>query len=136
MTPAAGSGFDFGTIEAQRVPLAKLFKQWRSIAGFYYGDFYPLTPYSADESAWMAWQFAQPDEASGMVQVFRHTDSPFETARLPLRGLDAKGRYIFTNSDSGVNSTYTGAELMDKGLTVSIAAKPGSALLIYKKATP
>ena len=49
---------------------------------------------------------------------------------------NAKARYTFTNIDSGVASAYTGAELMQKGLTVSISAKPGSALLSYKKATP
>ena len=136
MTPATGSGFDFGTIEAERSQLGTLFSQWRSIAGYYYGDFYPLTPYSSDQSAWMAWQFAQPDKLAGMVQAFRRTDSPFETAQLPLRGLDRNAHYIFTDSDSGTNSTYMGAELMDKGITVSIPSKPGSALLTYKKVTP
>jgi hypothetical protein len=71
-----------------------------------------------------------------MVQVFRHADSPFESARLPLRGLDPRARYIVTNPDSGVKSAFMGGELMSKGVPVSIATKPGAALLIYRKATP
>jgi hypothetical protein len=55
---------------------------------------------------------------------------------MPLRGLDRDAHYVFTDTDSGATSTYAGAELIDKGITVSIAAKPGSALLTYKKATP
>jgi len=35
-----------------------------------------------------------------------------------------------------VKSAFMGGELMGKGVPVSIATKPGAALLIYRKATP
>jgi alpha-galactosidase len=136
MTPAMGIGLDGVKTREQHAVQLKLLAQWKQVAEFYYGDFYPLTPYSAEKSAWMAWQYALPDRSAGMVQVFRRTDSPFETARLPLRGLNPKAHYVVTNPDTGIKSAFTGADLIGKGVPVSISAKPGAVLLIYKKATP
>jgi hypothetical protein len=34
-----------------------LTKQWRQIAPNYLVDYYPLLGYSAEEDAWMVWQF-------------------------------------------------------------------------------
>jgi alpha-galactosidase len=136
MTPAMGIGLDGIKTPRQHALQLKLLAQWKQVAGFYYGDYYPLTPWSADTSAWMAWQFAEPDQSAGMVQVFRRAASPFETARLPLRALDPAARYIVTNPDSGAKTAFTGAELMARGLPVSVATKPGAVLLTYKKAAP
>jgi len=136
MTPAVGVGFDVDKVEELREPLLKLIRQWKEIADFYYGDFYPLTPYSTEPSAWMAWQFARPDKMAGMVQVFRREDSPFESARLKLRGLDPKARYIVTNPDSAGETAFMGAELIEHGVPISIATKPGALLLIYRKTEP
>ena len=133
MTPAVGIGFDVDKVEELREPLLKLIRQWKTIADFYYGDFYPLTPYSTEDSAWMAWQFARADKAAGMVQIFRRKDSPFESARLKLRGLDPKARYSITNLDSAEEFVFTGEELIEHGVPVSIATKPGALLLVYRE---
>jgi hypothetical protein len=73
---------------------------------------------------------------AGMVQVFRREDSPFESARLKLRGLDPKARYIVTNPDSAGETAFMGAELIEHGVPISIATKPGALLLIYRKTEP
>ena len=36
-----------------------------------FGDYYPLTPYSLDNTAWIAWQFDCPEKGEGLVQAFR-----------------------------------------------------------------
>jgi hypothetical protein len=136
MTPAITYDMDLGKTQAQREALLKLIGQWKVGAKFYDGDFYPLTDYNMDESAWMAWQFAQPDEKAGMVQVFRRKSSPFDTAHLKLHGLDAKARYVITNVDSAGASSFTGAELLEQGLPVSIATMPGALVLQYRKIEP
>lgn len=41
-------------------PCAACVGQWRRIAPNFSGDFYPLTPWSRDDTTWMAWQFHQP----------------------------------------------------------------------------
>ncbi len=136
MTPAITYDMDLGKTPAQREALLKLLAQWKESAKFYFDDYYPLTDYTMDESAWMAWQFAQPDEKAGMVQVFRRKNSPFDTARLKLRGLDAKAQYAFKNLDTAGESSYTGAELLEQGLPVSIATMPGALLFLYRQIEP
>jgi alpha-galactosidase len=44
----------------------------------YYGDFYPLTPWTRDNSVWIAWQFDRPEQGEGIVQVFRRDQSFYE----------------------------------------------------------
>jgi alpha-galactosidase len=127
---------DLGKTPAPREALLKLFAQWKESAKFYFDDYYPLTDYSMDQSAWMGWQFAQPDEKAGMVQVFRRKNSPFDTAHLKLRGLDAKARYVFKNLDTASESSYAGAELLEQGLPVSITTMPGALILQYRKIEP
>jgi alpha-galactosidase len=111
-----------------------LVEQWRKVAEYFYGDFYPLTPYHTETSEWMAWQFDRPDQADGMVQAFRRPDSSFETARFKLRGLDAAARYRVTDVDSGSPAELSGRDLMETGLQVTIAKRPGAAVLTYQRA--
>jgi hypothetical protein len=68
-----------------------------------------------------------------MVQVFRRKDSPFESARFKLRGLDPHAGYIVTDPDSATETAFTGAELIGQGLPVHLVVRPGAALLTYKK---
>jgi alpha-galactosidase len=54
MTPAPGIGLDVGRLESESVQVQRLIGEWRSIALLYYGDFWPLTPYTTEATAWMA----------------------------------------------------------------------------------
>ena len=103
------------------------------MADYYYGDYYPLTPYSTDDSAWLAWQFDQPERGEGMVQAFRRPSSPLEEACFKLRGLDRKARYTVRNLDAPGVAEFSGQELMDKGLPVAIREQPGAAVVTYKQ---
>jgi alpha-galactosidase len=114
--------------------LRRITDQWKAFAPYYYGDYYPLTGYSLDNDQWIAWQFHRADLDEGMVQVFRRADSPYESARLNLRGLDPKTRYRLTNLDAPDSLIETtGEDLMGKGVSVSIAEKPGTGFFVYKK---
>ena len=97
------------------------------------GDYYPLTPYSLTDDCWMAWQFDRPEQGDGVVQVFRRTESIYESARLRLRGLDPAARYGITNLDEGKEKTFRGEELLKQGLPIQIGEQPGSALIKYRK---
>ena len=70
--------------------LRRVLGQWRQYAPYYFGDYYPLTPYSLDPKVWIAWQFDCPEQGEGMVQAFRRAESVYESARFTLRGLDAR----------------------------------------------
>lgn len=109
-------------------------EQWLRISPFYYGDYYPLTPYSLSEDAWVGWQFHREDLSAGMVQFFRHSKSPFMRAKFPLASLDAGATYLVTDLDElGRKIRATGKELMETGLPVEMNDAPSSALFVYEK---
>jgi alpha-galactosidase len=133
MTPAVGIGLDAGNYPNGYERLKKLVAEWRQVAGNYYGDYYPLTPYNLDLTAWIGWQFDLPEKGEGMVQAFRRPDSPFEVARFQLHGLDAKASYVVKDTDDAAEITMSGAELMERGLPVTVKERPGAAVVTYRR---
>jgi len=113
---------------------------------YYYGDYYPLLPCSANSDCstdpskersaafeWAAWQFNRPEQGDGMVQAFRRDENDETTRNLHLRGLDPGGTYEITDLDAKIPSTFSGRELMLQGLPVEIKEKRGAAIIIYRK---
>ncbi len=133
VAPSTVCGFDLRVKELDYPALRKLFAQFREISPNYYGDYYPLTKYSLDKDAWIAWQFDRPESGEGMVQAFRRAASPFISAALPLKALDAEAKYLVTDMSSGETRTLLGRELLDTGLAVTLAQKPGAAVFTYRR---
>jgi len=133
MVPFTNCLFDVRNRQLDYSLLRRLTAQWQRIAPCYYGDFWPLTPYSTEDSAWMAWQFDRPDLGQGVVQVFRRAESVYESARLRLRGLDSDARYRWRNLDAPRSRTASGRELMDTGLLVKVKDQPGAPLIVYER---
>jgi alpha-galactosidase len=107
--------------------LAEEFKRVRHL---FFGDFYPLTPHSVTDDAWIAYQFHREDLRQGLVHAFRRPKSPIETITLKMRGLSPGVSYEVCFEDSGLKQTFTGKELGD-GLDVTIKNPPGAALITY-----
>ncbi len=126
-------GFDMRIKELDYDTLRKLFKQWRSISENYYGDYYPLTPYSLQRDAWVGWQFDRPEEGQGMVNVFRRDDCVFYGAQMKLRGLHPESRYRVQNLDGAETVEASGRDLMTGGVKVAIPEAPGAAILAYER---
>jgi alpha-galactosidase len=99
----------------------------------YYGDYYPLTSYATASDAWLAWQFDRSDTGEGMVQAFRRPQSPFESARLKLRGLDPEARYTVRDLDQPQGTQMAGRELTESGLLISIRQRPGAVVITYRR---
>jgi alpha-galactosidase len=114
--------------------LRKLMTEWHAVADCFYGDYYPLTPYSRDEQSWMAWQFHRPDRDEGLIQVFRREESPIEVAVFPLRGLDPDTTYVLHDCDAGMDRRCTGRELL-AGWRVEIPARRTALLIQYRTET-
>jgi alpha-galactosidase len=129
--PSLGCGFDVRVKNLDYAALRRLFAQWRRMSDCYYGDFYPLTPYSRARDVWIAWQFDRPEEGHGVVQAFRRDQSPYESARLKLRGLDPRARYAVGDVGGRARREVAGRELMEKGLAVVIRQQPGAAVVAY-----
>ena len=114
--------------------LSRLIAEWRDYGKYYYGDFYPLTPYTLANDQWIGWQFDDTTLRGGMVQVFRRAESPYERARLPLKGLDPAATYKVNSLDQpGESQSYSGKELLEQGLPVGITEKPGTAYFVYTR---
>jgi len=121
--------------------IRRFLAEWRQVAAYFQGDYYPLTPYSLEETVWMAWQFDRPDPSAslraglgdGIVQAFRRADCPEESIRLKLSGLEAEANYTITNLDLPGATEMTGQQLMEQGLPVLIEDPPGAAIMTYKK---
>jgi len=113
--------------------LRRLLQEYLSIRECFFGDFYPLTPYSLEQNQWMAWQFDRPDTGLGIVQAFRRPECVDASVTCTLRGLDAEARYTVTNADDDEAWQATGRELMDQGVEVTLPQRPGAALLVYRR---
>jgi alpha-galactosidase len=133
MTPGIALGLDAGNYPDGYTKLKRRLAEWREAAANYYGDYYPLTPYSLDPGVWMAWQFDAPEQGTGFVQAFRRPESPYETARFRLRGLDAEAAYLVRDVDAAADTVRGGAELMEQGLAVTLPERPAAALLLYRR---
>ena len=129
--PSLGSGIDIRVKEIDYDALRRLVGQWRDTNANYYGDYYPLTPYTRANNVWIAWQFHRPEADAGMVQAFRRADCPEATIRVQLRGLKSDSRYEFERLDGASVTVLTGAELMTNGLPVSAQQSPDVAIFTY-----
>lgn len=105
----------------------------RSVGDFFYGDYYPLTPYSSSESDWIAWEFVRPEQGAGMIQAFRRENNPATLTTLQLRGLENDASYEVRDLDSGRATRHQGRELMTAGLVVKAAAPRTALIFVFTK---
>ncbi len=114
--------------------LKRIMDQWNAFAPNFFGDYYPLTPYSLKDTDWVAWQFHRTGAGKGMVQAFRRSNSLFVTARLPLFALESDARYTVINIDEPeTRMEFSGNELMRDGLPVTMNGKPAAVIYLYEK---
>jgi alpha-galactosidase len=126
--------------------MRKMVTQLKLVRPYYYGDYYPLLPCSLDSDCdmnpnkelsaafeWAAWQYNRPESGDGMIQAFRRDKNAEATKNLVLRGLDPAAMYEVLNLDTQTPKRISGKDLMKSGLSVEITAKPGAAIIVYKK---
>jgi alpha-galactosidase len=120
--------------------------QLKLVRPYYYGDYYPLLPCSANSDCstnpdkersaafeWAAWQFNRAEQGDGMVQAFRRDQDEEPEKNLRLQGLDPAATYEITDLDVKMPTTASGKDLMQQGLHVEIKDKRGAAIIIYKR---
>ena len=133
MCPHLTFCYDMRRRDLDFASVRRFYRQWREVARYYWGDYYPLSPYSADRGAWVAWQFHRAALGEGMVQVFRREDSIYEAARVKLRGLDPSATYVVFDIDApGKETRITGDALMQRGLRVEVSQQPGAVIYVYR----
>jgi alpha-galactosidase len=133
MAPWIGTAEDTDNDALDYADMRRFVAEWRRVIPCYWGDFYPLTPYTLEENVWMAWQFDVPEKGEGLVQAFRREKAEIGSGVFKLRGLDAAGRYAVENLDGGKVDRLAGRALMDDGLRIEIPDRPGASLIVYRK---
>jgi len=133
MAPCTVIGFDMRREDLDCALLRRLTNQWRQVAAYYYGDYYPLTPYERAGYSWISWQFHRPEQDDGLVQVFRRAQSPYECARLLLKALDPDAMYEVRDLDEGEPAVISGAALTEQGLSVAMPNPPQARIIVYKR---
>jgi alpha-galactosidase len=108
------------------------YRECSRIAPLMLGDYYPLTPYTLKEDAWIAWQFDRPDLGMGVVQAFRRASCPEASRQFKLQGLQPGARYESENLD-GPRQVASGRQLMEEGLSVTLGRRPAAAVVIYRR---
>lgn len=125
-----------GITDYTNFPFAEVKKsldRYREVQKYFYGDFYPLTEYTQTEDAWMAYQLDLPGEGEGLLVVLKRPLSRLTRGQFPLSALEPGSYYETTDLDSGEKKSFTGQELMERGMSVSLLAQPDSALFRYRR---
>ena len=132
--PAYRLGWDALDRKVDLALLRRTVAEFRQSEPYLLGDFYPLAAWSLAKDVWVAWQYDRPEQGTGLVQAFRRDASPYETARFKIRGLDAGARYAVTDLDNPeAPRQFTGRELMERGLPITLSDQRSSGLLTYRR---
>jgi alpha-galactosidase len=133
MTPAIVTTWDLRRNDLDVSMIRSLVEQWRTIAGDYLGDFFPLTSYSLEKDVWAAMQFGQPDASHGFMVAYRRSGSLYEKAVFKLRGLKPDRTYEIINVDATEKLTKSGQDLMTVGVSIELKHAPESSLVMYRQ---
>ena len=122
--------------DQDKLPLVcKMIDELKSLRPLTLGDYYPLAEINTSHQSWSISQHDRPDLGQGYLLAFRRERSPYPSAQVTLRGLDAKADYLLTNADTQEKKTVAGAALA-REFTLAIPEPATSLLLIYQKITP
>lgn len=97
-----------------------LVQEFRDYSEYLVKDYYPLTAFDNSEDGWMAWQYNDPTDTSGIIQVFKRDGSEINTGHYYLSGLEANAEYEIVDIDTGETFIAKGKELMTSGMEVTI----------------
>jgi alpha-galactosidase len=124
--------WDINSREHGQPELQKYFQDFKRLRPYFYGDYYPLTPYSTGDDTWMAYQFNRPKLNDGLILAFRRHTCQKGSITIKPGGLEEKSVYELFYEDTDKRIQMTGSEMM-KGIDIDIPASPGSLLISYKK---
>ncbi|MBQ8612500.1 MAG: alpha-galactosidase [Oscillospiraceae bacterium] len=98
------------------------------------GDFYCFTSVTLDERDWFAYQLNLPEEGKACVFSARRSQCAMGAAVYALKGLEADAIYRLEDAETDtVLGEIPGAELMTKGLCVTLPEKETASLIFVTK---
>ena len=109
------------------------YDEYQLVRGYFFADYYQLTPYTLDADRWNAWEFFDPAAGSGYASVWCGAKASKTTLQLCLKGLDPDVTYTVKDLDGLVDVTAKGSELLSGGITVTVPDKPYCAILLISE---
>ncbi len=107
---------------AQYLPIRHLFTK----------DFYPLTPWTTDPEAWLAFQFHDPIQQTGFIQAFRSSATDGDSLQLKLQGLNPGELYLVRDWNNPQHpQEMRGEDMMQTGLELNNPGHHGTVVLQY-----
>jgi alpha-galactosidase len=132
--PASRIGLDTRKKDHDYALLKKMMAEFHEVEKYLLGDFYPLTVPSLGLDVWVGWQFDRPEMGEGIVQAFRRDESPYETARFRLRGLEPETLYRLKDFDQAQIREARGQDLMENGLLIRLPQRRSACIIRYRRA--
>ena len=108
-------------------------EEFLMVRNYFYGDYYPLTECTSDQTGWFIYQMNRADLGSGFVCAFRRLKDDNAYMSVRLSGLEAGATYTVTVWDTQQTITLSAEELMTTGLTIQIDRKMDSQMIFYEK---
>ena len=109
--------------------------QYLPVRHLFAKDFYPLTPWTDDPNAWLAFQFHDPGDQAGIVQAFRNPAADPEPLLLKLQGLDYRETYLVRDwSDPEHPKEMLGEDIAEAGVELKNSGDHGTVVLQYAPA--
>ena len=108
--------------------------EYREVQPYFFGDFYPLLPYSRAAESWTAWQWDRPESKDGLIMLLRRPKSPFASIEVRARHLNPDATYeveIRTTYDHAPAKRMKGSELAH--LPIQLPEAPSSTLIFYRQ---
>lgn len=133
MCPSTVLNLDARNKNADYPLLRKMIDEWRMVSPDYYGDYYPLTPYSLEKNIWIGWEYYRPKTGTGFIQMFRRADATKDSETFRLKGLDPKAKYKITDFDDNRSVVVKGKELLDQGIKLTLPEKSQAQLIRIEK---
>ena len=112
-----------------------LIQEHRDYSHYLTQEYYPLTAFSEAETDWMAWQYNDASDSTGIVQVFKRTESTQTEDTYFLSGLQADTLYRVEDIDTGDYVEMTGEQLMCGGIKITLQDDFAAAIFHYAPAT-
>lgn len=110
---------------------SELVKEFKKVRNLFYGDYYPLTPYSTESDVWIAYQYHDEAHNKGMALAFRRANCPVNALTIHLKKIKSGKRYVVRATDDVQNRILSGADMM-KGITITTERAPVAILMTYE----
>jgi alpha-galactosidase len=111
----------------------EMMRQHAAVRECYNGDYFPLTPFVKDDSAWCAYELYRPDLGKGFILAFRRDNATADKITVYPGDINPNSRYDFENFDLKKHTVVSGKDLIKNGLVIALDKPHSSALLKITK---